>query len=458
MTGYVLDNEIRRRAPDRDRRPSHARARGRRRCRAVVLLHGWSDSADTWRPLLAQLGARGRRAIAVDLPGFGEATRLHDGAVLPHWTRSRPTWSRAGRTSGRSSWRARRSAGASRSAGRASRQRAPRGRRPRRARRARDPVLVRPDRRTRSSGGCCRSRCRCRAPWSARGRAPIATAPRLERHPARSSTRSAATARPAVASRRCSATAASSRPSSRAPFDLVGIRCPGCSCGVRTTGCCRTATRGSRWARCRRSSRADRGRRRAPTAGGHGPPARTAPSNRDLSSPKKIRSVRGGPAAGCAGRGRRRASARRSSRVARGAADDAPAHRVLRLRPEPVIPRSAASFATRLAVYSASFAPHRPCPSANSKEPRSARSRRGITSRASRSPKPPVSSTIGSSSPTGRPAVEHRGERHVRRLPTGPRSTSTSPAAHVQRPGWRASRTTSTSAPSSRSRGNAEVR
>jgi pimeloyl-ACP methyl ester carboxylesterase len=49
----------------------------------IVLLHGWGDSADTWRPLLAQLGARGRRAIAVDLPGFGEATRLHDGAVLP---------------------------------------------------------------------------------------------------------------------------------------------------------------------------------------------------------------------------------------------------------------------------------------------------------------------------------------------------------------------------------------
>src|SRR3954463_4407403 len=49
----------------------------------IVLLHGWSDSADTWRPLLAQLAARGRRAIAGDLPGFGVATRLHDGAVLP---------------------------------------------------------------------------------------------------------------------------------------------------------------------------------------------------------------------------------------------------------------------------------------------------------------------------------------------------------------------------------------
>jgi pimeloyl-ACP methyl ester carboxylesterase len=49
----------------------------------IVLLHGWGESADTWRPLLAELGARERRAIAVDLPGFGEATRLRPGAVLP---------------------------------------------------------------------------------------------------------------------------------------------------------------------------------------------------------------------------------------------------------------------------------------------------------------------------------------------------------------------------------------
>jgi pimeloyl-ACP methyl ester carboxylesterase len=49
----------------------------------IVLLHGWGDSADTWRPLLAELGARDRRAIAVDLPGFGEATRLGSGALLP---------------------------------------------------------------------------------------------------------------------------------------------------------------------------------------------------------------------------------------------------------------------------------------------------------------------------------------------------------------------------------------
>jgi pimeloyl-ACP methyl ester carboxylesterase len=44
----------------------------------IVLLHGWGESADTWRPLLAELGARDRRAIAVDLP-----TRLGPGALLP---------------------------------------------------------------------------------------------------------------------------------------------------------------------------------------------------------------------------------------------------------------------------------------------------------------------------------------------------------------------------------------
>ena len=49
----------------------------------LVLLHGWGDSADTWRPLLAALGARDRRAIAVDLPGFGTASPLEDGLMLP---------------------------------------------------------------------------------------------------------------------------------------------------------------------------------------------------------------------------------------------------------------------------------------------------------------------------------------------------------------------------------------
>lgn len=54
----------------------------------LILLHGWSDSADCWRPLLAELERRGRRAIAFDLPGFGEASRLdRERAVLPQLDR-----------------------------------------------------------------------------------------------------------------------------------------------------------------------------------------------------------------------------------------------------------------------------------------------------------------------------------------------------------------------------------
>jgi pimeloyl-ACP methyl ester carboxylesterase len=49
----------------------------------IVLLHGWSDSADTWRCVLDRLGKAERRAIAVDLPGFGTAAPLEDGAMLP---------------------------------------------------------------------------------------------------------------------------------------------------------------------------------------------------------------------------------------------------------------------------------------------------------------------------------------------------------------------------------------
>jgi pimeloyl-ACP methyl ester carboxylesterase len=42
----------------------------------LVFFHGYADSADTWRLVLAELARRGRRAIAVDLPGFGAADRL----------------------------------------------------------------------------------------------------------------------------------------------------------------------------------------------------------------------------------------------------------------------------------------------------------------------------------------------------------------------------------------------
>ena len=49
----------------------------------ILLLHGWGDSADTWRPLLAELGRAERRALAVDLPGFGRASKLAPGPLLP---------------------------------------------------------------------------------------------------------------------------------------------------------------------------------------------------------------------------------------------------------------------------------------------------------------------------------------------------------------------------------------
>lgn len=49
----------------------------------LLLLHGFADSADTWRCTLDRLARRGRRAIALDLPGFGAADRLRPGAVLP---------------------------------------------------------------------------------------------------------------------------------------------------------------------------------------------------------------------------------------------------------------------------------------------------------------------------------------------------------------------------------------
>lgn len=54
----------------------------------LVLLHGYSDSADTWRPLMRLLAERGRGAVALDMPGFGEAERLaRDRPVLPQLDR-----------------------------------------------------------------------------------------------------------------------------------------------------------------------------------------------------------------------------------------------------------------------------------------------------------------------------------------------------------------------------------
>jgi pimeloyl-ACP methyl ester carboxylesterase len=48
----------------------------------ILFFHGYADSADTWRLALAQLGRQGRRAIAVDLPGFGAADRLRSQPIL----------------------------------------------------------------------------------------------------------------------------------------------------------------------------------------------------------------------------------------------------------------------------------------------------------------------------------------------------------------------------------------
>lgn len=39
----------------------------------ILLMHGFTDSADSWRPLLGRFAAARRRAVAVDLPGSGWA-------------------------------------------------------------------------------------------------------------------------------------------------------------------------------------------------------------------------------------------------------------------------------------------------------------------------------------------------------------------------------------------------
>lgn len=42
----------------------------------LIFLHGYSDSADTWRPLLDRLLRKQRSAVALDMPGFGQADHL----------------------------------------------------------------------------------------------------------------------------------------------------------------------------------------------------------------------------------------------------------------------------------------------------------------------------------------------------------------------------------------------
>ena len=55
---------------------------------SLILLHGWGDSADCWRPLFPELERLAVRAVALDMPGFGEAARLdRERPVLPQLDR-----------------------------------------------------------------------------------------------------------------------------------------------------------------------------------------------------------------------------------------------------------------------------------------------------------------------------------------------------------------------------------
>jgi pimeloyl-ACP methyl ester carboxylesterase len=49
----------------------------------IALLHGFADSADTWRAVLTEFGAAGRAAFALDMPGFGQADPREPGAIMP---------------------------------------------------------------------------------------------------------------------------------------------------------------------------------------------------------------------------------------------------------------------------------------------------------------------------------------------------------------------------------------
>ena len=48
----------------------------------MLLLHGFADSADTWRPLLGHLAEHGRAAAAIDLAGFGRAAAADPASPL----------------------------------------------------------------------------------------------------------------------------------------------------------------------------------------------------------------------------------------------------------------------------------------------------------------------------------------------------------------------------------------
>jgi pimeloyl-ACP methyl ester carboxylesterase len=51
----------------------------------ILLLHGFSDHAAGWLLFLRELERKGRTAVAVDLPGFGQAGPLQPGPLLPQF-------------------------------------------------------------------------------------------------------------------------------------------------------------------------------------------------------------------------------------------------------------------------------------------------------------------------------------------------------------------------------------
>lgn len=54
----------------------------------LLFLHGYADSADTWRLVLDRLARAERRAVALDMPGFGACDRLDDAEpILPQLDR-----------------------------------------------------------------------------------------------------------------------------------------------------------------------------------------------------------------------------------------------------------------------------------------------------------------------------------------------------------------------------------
>lgn len=78
----------------------------------LLLIHGFGDSADSWRLVLDRLRKAGRAAVALDLPGFGAADRLdpktevlpqHDAfmdAAVERWAGRRGTVAIAGNSLG----------------------------------------------------------------------------------------------------------------------------------------------------------------------------------------------------------------------------------------------------------------------------------------------------------------------------------------------------------------------